>query len=185
MATRKEIIATFDPSRVGLDNGNLYGLPFDYDSAPIIIFGVPWEATVSYHAGTADGPDAVLKASPQLDLYDFDNPDGWQQGIYYQPLGDWVRPLSDETRQLAAQVIAATEQLFVHRRFLAPIHPPKPCGQASPFLNAVRLYTPIHPPTAPSLAPPSAIAPETEYLCPVDCPPAPCRRSRATTAARW
>ena len=24
-------------------------------------------------------------------------------------------------------------------------HPPKPCGQAPPFLNAVRLYTPIHP----------------------------------------
>jgi agmatinase len=68
---------------------------------------VPWEATVSYHAGTADGPDAVLQASPQLDLYDFDNPDGWQQGIYYQSLGDWVRPLSDETRHLAAQVIAA------------------------------------------------------------------------------
>jgi agmatinase len=110
MANREEIIATFDPSGVGLDNGNLYGLPFDYDSAQLIIFGVPWEATVSYHAGTADGPDAVLQASPQLDLYDFDNPDGWQQGIYYQSLGDWVRPLSDETRHLAAQVIAATEQ---------------------------------------------------------------------------
>jgi agmatinase len=77
MVTREEIIATFDPSGVGLDNGNLYGLPFDYDSAQIIILGVPWEATVSYHAGTADGPDAVLQASPQLDLYDFDNPDGW------------------------------------------------------------------------------------------------------------
>ena len=110
MATRDEIIASFDPSGVGLDNGNLYGLPFDYNSAQIIIFGVPWEATVSYHAGTADGPDAVLQASPQLDLYDFDNPDGWQQGLYYQPLGDWVRSLSDEARQLAAQVIAATEQ---------------------------------------------------------------------------
>jgi protease YdgD len=26
-------------------------------------------------------------------------------------------------------------------------HPPKPCGQTTPFLNAVRLYTPIHPST--------------------------------------
>jgi hypothetical protein len=26
-------------------------------------------------------------------------------------------------------------------------HPPKPYGQATPFLNAVRLYTPIHPHT--------------------------------------
>jgi agmatinase len=85
MATRKEIIATFDPSGVGLDNGNLYGLPFDYDSAQIIIFGVPWEATVSYHAGTADGPDAVLQASPQLDLYDFDNPDRWCRAFITSP----------------------------------------------------------------------------------------------------
>lgn len=110
MVTRDEILASFDPSGVGLDNGNLYGLPFDYDSAQIIIFGVPWEATVSYHAGTADGPDAVLRASPQLDLYDFDHPEGWQQGIYYQPLGDWVRSLSDASRQQAARVIAATER---------------------------------------------------------------------------
>jgi agmatinase len=83
------------------------GFPSITTAPRSLIFGVPWEATVSYHAGTADGPDAVLQASPQLDLYDFDNLDGWQQGIYYQPLGGWVRPLSDESRQLAAQVIAA------------------------------------------------------------------------------
>jgi agmatinase len=111
MATREAIIQNFDPSGVGLENGNLYGLPFDYDTADIVIVGVPWEATVSYHAGTAGGPEAVLQASPQLDLYDLDNPLGWQQGIYYHyPLADWVRSLSDETRRLAASVIAATEQ---------------------------------------------------------------------------
>ncbi len=110
MTSREEIIRTFDPSGVGLDNGNLYGLPFDYDSAGIIVFGVPWEVTVSYHGGTAQGPAAVLTASPQLDLYDFDNPQGWQQGIFWQLAPDWVAELNQQGRQWAAEVITATEQ---------------------------------------------------------------------------
>jgi agmatinase len=55
---------SYDPSGVGLNNGNLYGLPFDYNTAGIVIFGVPWEVTVSYHEGTAQGPARVLEASP-------------------------------------------------------------------------------------------------------------------------
>lgn len=110
MANRADIVQNFDPSGVGLDNGNFCGLPFAYDTAGIILLGVPWEVTVSYHAGTAAGPEAVLKASPQLDLYDLDYPDGWQQGIYMPPLPAWIRSLNDELRPVAAQVIDATEK---------------------------------------------------------------------------
>ncbi|MEO1095165.1 MAG: agmatinase family protein [Cyanobacteria bacterium J06638_28] len=110
MADRADIIRTFDPSGVGLENGNFCGLPFDYDTAGIVLFGVPWEVTVSYHAGTAAGPAAVLQASPQLDLYDFDNPEGWQQGIFMPPLPEWIQQRNDDLRPVAAQVIAATEQ---------------------------------------------------------------------------
>lgn len=110
MIDRAAIIHNFDPSGVGLDNGNFCGLPFDYDTAGIVLFGMPWEVTVSYHAGTADGPAAVLQASPQLDLYDFDNPEGWQQGIFMPPLPAWMQQRNDALRPIAAQVIAATEQ---------------------------------------------------------------------------
>ena len=74
MATKEEILQNFDPSAIGIDNGNLLGLPFNYDQANIILFGIPWEVTVSYGAGTAAGPQRVLEASRQLDLYDFDYP---------------------------------------------------------------------------------------------------------------
>ncbi len=110
MASRADMLQSFDPSGVGLDNGNFCGLPFDYDTAGIILLGVPWEVTVSYHAGTAAGPEAVLNASPQLDLYDLDYPDGWQQGIYMPPPPSWIRALNDELRPVAAQIIDATEQ---------------------------------------------------------------------------
>ena len=109
MASSPNPLWSFDPSGVGLDNGNLYGLPCDYDTAGIIIFGVPWEVTVSYHEGTAWGPARVLAASPQLDLYDLDNPEGWRQGIYMPPLSQHLLELNQQMREPANRVIAATE----------------------------------------------------------------------------
>jgi agmatinase len=101
---------SFDPSGVGLENGNLYGLPYDYDTAGIIVFGVPWEVTVSYHTGTAQGPKRVLEASPQLDLYDLDNPEGWQQGIFMPPIPEHLLSLNQQVREAANRVIQATEE---------------------------------------------------------------------------
>lgn len=100
----------YDPSGIGQLNGNFCGLPFDYDSANLILIGVPWEVTVSYGAGTANGPQQVLDASPQLDLYDFDNPDGWQQGIFMCPIATTIRQQSTMYRAKAAQIIDRLEQ---------------------------------------------------------------------------
>jgi agmatinase len=108
--SKQQIIDGFDPGGVGLDNGNIFGFPFDYDSADIIIFGVPWEVTVSFHSGTAQGPKAVLEASPQLDFYDYDNPDGWQQGIYMPPVPDWIAQQNVELRSPAEKIVKLTEQ---------------------------------------------------------------------------
>ncbi|MGC1309040.1 MAG: agmatinase family protein [Phormidesmis sp.] len=108
--TKQQLIAAFDPSGVGLNNGNIFGFPFDYDTANIIIFGVPWEVTVSFHSGTAKGPQAVLDASPQLDFYDYDNPDGWKQGIYMPLVPDWIEANNEEMRSPAQAIVTATEQ---------------------------------------------------------------------------
>jgi agmatinase len=110
MTTKEEILQNYDPSGIGVDNGNLLGLPFDYDSANIIVFGVPWEVTVSYGAGTAAGPQAVLDASRQLDLFDFDNPDGWKQGIFMAEIPQSIQQKSDELRQDATRIIQHMEQ---------------------------------------------------------------------------
>ncbi|MBE9110868.1 agmatinase family protein [Nodosilinea sp. LEGE 07298] len=110
MTTSTANLHNFDPSGVGLDNGNLYGLPYDYDTAGIIVFGLPWEVTVSYHQGTAQGPRRVLEASPQLDLYDRDNPDGWRQGIYMPPIPQHLYDLNVQVREAANRVIQATEE---------------------------------------------------------------------------
>ncbi len=102
-------INNYDPSDVGRVNGNLFGLPFDYKSANTIVFGVPWEVTVSYNPGTAQAPQRILDASPQLDLYDFDNPQGWQQGIYMPPIDPDLLTKNNYYRQQAASIIDRLE----------------------------------------------------------------------------
>ncbi len=100
----------YDPNGIGQVNGNLYGLPFDYESANLIVFGVPWEVTVSYRAGTAQGPAQVLAASPQLDLYDFDYDDGWRQGIFMAEIPQDILDKNAHYRSQAAQIIERLEQ---------------------------------------------------------------------------
>ncbi|MBE9030105.1 agmatinase family protein [filamentous cyanobacterium LEGE 11480] len=103
-------LSDYDPSGIGQLNGNFCGLPFDYDSAKLIIIGVPWEVTVSYGGGTALGPQQVLDASPQLDLYDFDHPDGWQQGIFMPEIDRSILQQSESYKAQAAQIIDRLEQ---------------------------------------------------------------------------
>lgn len=53
--------------------GNFLGIPDDeaqYETARGVVVPVPWEATVSYGAGTAKGPAAILDASCYVELYD-------------------------------------------------------------------------------------------------------------------
>jgi agmatinase len=52
---------------------NFLGLDDDksnFDSARVVIFPVPYEATTSYGAGTGAGPDAIIQASRYIELYD-------------------------------------------------------------------------------------------------------------------
>ena len=61
-------LSNYDPNSVSNPNNNIFGLPSTEDEARLIIVPVPWEVTVSYGAGTARAPEAILKASLQVDL---------------------------------------------------------------------------------------------------------------------
>ena len=42
----------------------------DYDAAHVVVLPVPFEGTVSWQAGTARGPDAIIEASRNMETYD-------------------------------------------------------------------------------------------------------------------
>ena len=50
--------------------GTFLGLPESADRADVAILSVPYELTTSYGQGTSAGPEAALKASAQVELYD-------------------------------------------------------------------------------------------------------------------
>lgn len=62
-------MSTFDPSGVGIANGNIFGFPVEEKDADIILIPVPFDATASYGKGTSSGPSQILEASTQLDFY--------------------------------------------------------------------------------------------------------------------
>lgn len=107
--SKEEKIADFNPSNVGVHNGNLFGLPFDESESKIIILPVPWDVTVSYGAGTSLGPQAILDASPQLDFYDTDLPDAWKIGFHMQNVSESIERKSAQMRLISAAYISFLE----------------------------------------------------------------------------
>lgn len=113
------IISNFDPNGVGL-NAQLFGLPFSVEMAEMVILPVPWEVTVSYSEGTANGPEAILNASTQVDLFQEDIIDAWKMGIAMLPIDDLLKSQSEQQRSLAnayIQWLEAGEPEAVRSRY--------------------------------------------------------------------
>jgi agmatinase len=175
----------FDPSSAALHEG-IYGLPSTLEQSGVVLVPVPWEATVSYGAGTADGPAAILKSSRQVDLLDRETGRPYEAGIAMLPIPADVRAWSDAGRRLALPVIeaggpgadpgaqrAVAEVDALGERMNAWVH-----AQASAWLQRDRLVGVVGGsagPTRPSCTTSSASFPTS---------PASCRWACATTATR-
>lgn len=105
--SRAEKIAGFDPNSPGTPGNSLFGLPFDTNEAEIVIVPVPWDVTVSYKDGASRGPDAVLMASVQVDLFDPSVPDAWKIGLAMDEISDEVREAASRLREDAKTYIDA------------------------------------------------------------------------------
>lgn len=109
MISKDEVIQSFDPNAPGT-SGNLFGLPFGIEHAEVVIVPVPWEVTVSYQTGTAQGPKAILDASAQVDLFVRDIHDAWKLGIAMQPVPENILEESTKLRALSSQYIESLEE---------------------------------------------------------------------------
>lgn len=96
----------FDPDAAARPGSGLFGLTDTREKARIVVIPVPYEATTSYRTGTAEGPAAILAASGQVDLFDRRFGRTYEKGIHMLEAPEWIRQLSDETRKIAARLIA-------------------------------------------------------------------------------
>lgn len=95
----------FDPNAPAPLDAGIFGFPFGEDESAVVLVPVPWEVTTSYRGGTADGPCAILRASPQLDFYDLDVEDPYGPGIFLLPPDEEIMAWNAEGRALAQPII--------------------------------------------------------------------------------
>ncbi len=112
MAPRRIDVERFDPDGAGDPHGSVFGLPYAAEESSVVLVPVPWEPTVSYGRGTAQGPAAIRTASEQLDLYDPElavhglaRP--WVFGLHMLPEEVRVRGWNETACRLAAPIVEA------------------------------------------------------------------------------
>ncbi|NQZ00321.1 MAG: arginase family protein [Bdellovibrionales bacterium] len=126
------MMESFDEGLTGSYKNGLFGIPAKKAESKVVIAPVPWDTTTSYGKGTSKGPQAILQASPQIDLFDFDLENSWKKGYYWddalmplEQLNNRVRPLSEmvmsqleesgqlspENRQLQSEVNSACKSM--------------------------------------------------------------------------
>ena len=99
----------FDPNLVSQPNGNYFALPFSVEESRLVILSVPWDVTTSYGRGCAQGPDAIVEASSQVDLHDYHNPEGYK-AISTYPISDSILVESTLLARDAEKIIAHLEE---------------------------------------------------------------------------
>lgn len=101
---------TFDPNGVGIANGNIFGFPVSEDAADIVIIPIPWDATASYGKGTADGPQAILDASTQLDFFHPLLPEAWNTKVFMTDISSEWKQINDKFCLQSVDYIQFLEQ---------------------------------------------------------------------------
>ena len=83
----------------------IFGLAVAEEQSEVVLVPVPFEATASYGSGAADGPQAILEASQQVDLLDVQVGSPHRAGIFLQPESTFIRLANEEAKPLAQRLI--------------------------------------------------------------------------------
>lgn len=97
----------FDPEQASSPDSGIFGLESCAEDALCVLVPVGFDATTSYRAGTRHGPEAVLQASRQLDLYSRAHGRPYEHGICLLPPDPRVEDWNTEARKLAGPIIEA------------------------------------------------------------------------------
>ena len=97
----------FDPGAAAAPGSGIFGLTTRPEESAVHVLGVPFDATASYRKGAWRAPEAILRASRQVDLYDLATGRPYEAGICMVDAGGEIAALHAEASPLADLVIAA------------------------------------------------------------------------------
>lgn len=98
-------LENFNPNDPATAGANIFGLPFTEENAKLVLIPIPWEVTVSYRTGTAKGPEKIVQASMQVDLFDAEYKDQWKKGIACIQEEEEIKELNNIHRELAEEIL--------------------------------------------------------------------------------
>jgi agmatinase len=101
----------FDPNAAATPDSGIFGLSHNASEARVILLQAPFDATTSYRRGAAHGPEAILRASRQVDLHDFETGDPYLSGIHLCHAPPLMAEWNEQARAAADPVIAAAGDL--------------------------------------------------------------------------
>ena len=102
--------AELDPNATGSSKLGLFGIPTKREDAAIILIPVPWEVTTSYGSGTSRGPEAILQASAQVDLFDRQTGRAYERGYHLLPIPEQWQSLNDQLKPKAMKIREELEE---------------------------------------------------------------------------
>jgi len=97
----------FDPDAAAAPGTGIFGLPFTREESKVILTPIAFDATTSYRRGTARGPNAILEASAQVDLYDRKFGRIYEMGIFLDDEDPSIAAANESARAGADPIIAA------------------------------------------------------------------------------
>ncbi len=104
----------YDPNAPADASAGIFGLPYSYEQSQLVFLPIPWEATTSYGGGTVFGPEAILNASSQLDLYDLDVKEPHLCGLHALPIPEEILRLNEISKSLAEPIKEALGDLMAN-----------------------------------------------------------------------
>jgi agmatinase len=94
-------LSHFDSNIASNPKNTIFGLPFTEAEARLIILPIPWEVTVSAGSGTSRAGEHIFNASMQVDVFDEESGNAWNQGIFMRHPDRKVLMKSDYLRKEA------------------------------------------------------------------------------------
>lgn len=98
------------------DRNSFLGYTSIFEEAKFLILPVPYEQTTSYGTGTRNGPDAIIKASNYIELFDEESGiEAYLEGIHT------LKPIEFETRSIEhsiEKIYKTVQKLPIRNKFL-------------------------------------------------------------------
>ncbi len=101
----------FDPNAASMTNSGIFGLPFHEQDSALIYLPIPWEVTTSYGSGTSKGPQAILQASRQVDLFDLEVFRPYEAGLYILPESKKIKDWNEKGKKIATRIIQTADEI--------------------------------------------------------------------------